>query len=122
MGIHGGRLPPTRNAYGVPLAARPPRHFAAWGSANRYKPVSSNKASGSSGRYDTHTAGASWARATKAATTVAVKTIYNQRWTCLIRLFQLTVISSEHERPEALSRLLLTEFTLGTAARALLDS
>src|SRR6186997_3444050 len=56
------------------------RLFVVYGSTNKYRPLKSNNASGSSGEYVTHGGGVPCVIATKLAMTVNVKAMDSQRW------------------------------------------
>jgi len=68
------------------------RHLVAYGSTNKYRPVNSSKASGSSGEYVTQGGGVPppFAMTTKLAMTVTVKAMDSQRWVCRTHSFQFT--------------------------------
>jgi hypothetical protein len=73
------------------------RHLVAYGSTNKYRPVNSSKASGSSAKRPTQTAGFSRPKATMLTMTATVKAMDSQRWVCRTHLFQFNVTSSEDE-------------------------
>src|SRR5262245_32366617 len=90
--VHPNRMPacPVLRNPQKPAAAyvrcRPLRHFAAYGSANRYSPVSSSKMSGSSARSPTQT-DCSF-KVTRLAMTPTVKAMDSQRWIWRTDMFQ----------------------------------
>jgi hypothetical protein len=61
------------------LVARAERHLLAYGSANKYKPVSKSKASGMSAKMPIHTADFSCINATMFTMVATVKAMDNQR-------------------------------------------
>jgi hypothetical protein len=67
----------------VQTARRPLLHLAAYGSTNKYRPVTKSKASGNT--------------ATMLTMTATVKAMDSQRWVCRTHLFQFNVTSSEDE-------------------------
>ena len=86
--------PPVQSVRG------PLRHLVAYGSTNKYRPVTSCKISGSSAKRPTQTVYFFCATATMLTMTATVKTMDSQRWVCRTHLFQFNGTSSEGE-PEA---------------------
>src|SRR4051812_40329739 len=72
-----------------PPAARARRNFAAYGSANMYKPVSISRPSGSSASKPTQTACCPHSKARMLTMTAIVKAMDSQRWNCRSHVFQL---------------------------------
>src|SRR5437867_4465546 len=84
----------------VQSVGRPLPHLVAYGSTNKYRPVSRSKASGGSAMRPTQTACFFSTKATMLAMTATVKAMASQRWVCRTKLFQFNGTSSEDE-PEA---------------------
>src|SRR5262249_49679775 len=89
---------------------RPPvgRHLAAYGSTNKYSPVSRSRKSGGSGEEGTQAGGCCpcpKAKPTMLAMTAAVKAMDIQRWLCRTHLFQFIGTSSDYA-PAPLPKLI----------------
>src|SRR5262245_2793345 len=94
QGAQATRLSPGLD---FPPARRPLRHSVAYGSSNKYRPVSRSKASGRSANRPTQTAGCSCPKATRFTKTATVKAMDSQRWICRTYLFKFNETSSEDE-------------------------
>src|SRR3954451_24722717 len=96
---HAGTVRTTGHCgHSYPPAPRALRHFAAYGSANKYRPVSRSKASGSSPKRPTQTACCSRTKTTMLTMTATVNAMDSQRWICRTHVFQFNDTSSEDER------------------------
>src|ERR1700676_3275239 len=84
----------------VQTVRRPLRHLVTYGSTNKYRPVKSSEASGSSAKRPTQPVYFCSRTATMLTTTATVKAMDSQRWICRTHLFQFNGTSSEDE-PEA---------------------
>jgi hypothetical protein len=89
--------PPGDRVHSYPSLRRPLGQLVAYGSTNKYRPVSKSKTRGSSARRPTQTAGFSWAKATTLTMTAAVKAMESQRWICRTHLCQFNATSFEDE-------------------------
>ena len=75
--------------------SRPPRHFAAYGSPNKYRPVKNCNASTNTAERPSLFVYLCWATATPFTMTTAVKAIDSQRCVSRIHLFHFNATSSE---------------------------
>jgi hypothetical protein len=76
------------------------RHLVAYGSTNKYRPVTRSRASGNTANRPTLVEYLPCTTATPLTMTATVKAMDSQRWVCRTHLFQFNVTSSEDE-PEA---------------------
>src|SRR5947209_1933894 len=67
------------------------RHLAAYGSTNKYRPVTNCKASGTTAKRPTEFVYFFCAIATTLTITATVKAMDSQRWVCRIHLFQFNM-------------------------------
>jgi hypothetical protein len=84
----------------VQSVRRPLRHFVAYGSTNKYRPVNSCKTSGNTAKRPTLEVYLPCTTATMLTMTATVKAMDSQRCVCRTHLFQFNGTSSEDE-PEA---------------------
>jgi hypothetical protein len=116
--------PPGDRVHSYPSLRRPLGQLVAYGSTNKYRPVSKSKTRGSSARRPTQTAGFSCVKATTLTMTAAVKAMESQRWICRTHLCQFNATSFE-DKPKRIGRPLgrrllrdATDFSLSAPSPA----
>jgi len=77
----------SRGGSSVQSAREPLRHFAAYGSTNKYRPVKNCKASGNTAKRPSEAVYFFCATATPLTMTATVKAMDSQRWVCRTHLF-----------------------------------